>query len=69
MTPELQLIIKVIAGTGLVIALVIGFLEKWFEPDYLVTEESRSMPHWVGWLSWGLATAGTVAYLLVDFVQ
>jgi hypothetical protein len=69
MTPETQLIIKIVAGTTLIIALVIGFCERWFKPDVLVTEESKEIPSWVGWLGWGLASAATVAYVLVDYVQ
>jgi hypothetical protein len=68
MTPETQLIVKVVAGTVLVIALIIGFLERWFRPSYLVLEQSQSFPSWIGWLGWGLATVATLTYVLVDFV-
>jgi len=68
MTPETQLIVKVVAGTVLVIALIIGFLERWFRPSYLMLEQSRSFPSWIGWLGWGLATLATLTYVLVDFV-
>jgi hypothetical protein len=34
MTPETQALVKVAAGTALVIALVITFLERWFRPSY-----------------------------------
>lgn len=68
MTPEMQLVIKVVAGTGLVISLIIGFCERWFRPSYLMLEESHSFPSWIGWLGWILAAMATLAYVLVDFV-
>ncbi len=68
MTPETQLVVKVVAGTALVIALIIGFLERWFRPSYLMLEDSRSFPSWIGWFGWGLAALATLTYVLVDFV-
>ena len=68
MTPETQLIVKVVAFTVLVIALIIGFFERWFRPSYLMLEQSHSFPTWIGWLGWGLATLATLTYALVDFV-
>jgi hypothetical protein len=68
MTPETQLLLKVIAGTVLVIALIIGFLERIFRPSYYMLESSRSFPSWIGWLGWGMATLAALTYILVDFV-
>ncbi len=68
MTPETQLLLKVIAGTVLVIALIIGFLERVFRPSYLMLASSRSFPSWVGWLGWGMATFAGLTYFLVDFI-
>ena len=68
MTAETQLLLKVIAGTVLVIALIIGFLERMFRPSYLMLESSRSFPSWIGWLGWGMATIAVLTYILVDFV-
>ena len=68
MTPETQLLVKVIAGTVLVIALIIGFLERIFRPSYLLLQSSRSFPSWIGWLGWGMATFAALTYILVDFV-
>ena len=68
MTPETQLLLKVFAGTVLVIALIIGFLERMFRPSYLLLESSRSFPSWIGWLGWGMATIAALTYILVDFV-
>lgn len=67
MTPETQLILKVVAGTVLVIALIIGFFERLFRPSYLMLESSRSFPSWIGWLGWGMATLAALTYILVDF--
>jgi hypothetical protein len=67
-TPETQLLLKVFAGTVLVIALIIGFLERMFRPSYLLLESSRSFPSWIGWLGWGMATFAALSYILVDFV-
>jgi hypothetical protein len=67
-TSETQLILKVIAGTVLVVALGIGFLERLFRPSYLLLENSRGFPAWIGWLGWALATVAAITYLLVDFV-
>lgn len=66
-TPETQLILKIVAGTVLVIALIIGFFERLFRPSYLMLESSRSFPSWVGWLGWGMATLATLTCMLVDF--
>ncbi len=68
MTPETQLVVKVAAGTVLVMALIIGFFERWFRPSYLMLETSRSFSSWIGWLVWGSATLATLTYVLVDFV-
>ena len=69
MTPETQLILKLISGTVLVIALVIGFFERWFRPSYLMLEPSSRFPSWIGWLGWGMATLATLTYILIDFVE
>jgi protein-S-isoprenylcysteine O-methyltransferase Ste14 len=68
MTPETQIAIKVVAGTVLIFSLIIGFLERWFRPSYLMLEDSRSFPSWIGWLGWILATLAALAYVLVDFL-
>ena len=68
MTPEMQLVVKVVSGTVLIIALIIGFFERWFRPSYLMLEESHSFPSWIAWLGWGLATLATLAYIIVDFI-
>jgi protein-S-isoprenylcysteine O-methyltransferase Ste14 len=68
MTPETQLIVKVISGTVLVIAVIIGCFERWFRPSYIMEEASHSFPEWIGWLGWGLATLATLTYIFVDFV-
>ena len=69
MTPETPILIKVIAGTLLVIALTISFLERWFAPTHIVTEDSRSFPSWVGWFGWGLAALATILYVAVDLIE
>jgi len=68
MTPETQLLLKVIAGTILIIALIIGFLDRLLRPSYIMLESSRSFPSWNGWLGWGMATFATLAYIFLDFV-
>ena len=67
MTPETQRLVKVISGTVLVIAVIIGFFERWYPPSYILTEASNGFPEWVGWLEWGLATVATLTYISVDF--
>ena len=66
MLPESQQVIKVIAGTAVVIALGIGFFERWYKPDYLLLESSRELPAWIGWFGWVLAASGALAYFFVD---
>jgi hypothetical protein len=61
--PETQLLLKVIAGTVLIIALIIGFLERMFRPSYLMLESSRSFPSWIGWLGWGMTTFAALTYI------
>jgi hypothetical protein len=69
MSPEAQTTIKVVAGTVLVVSLVLGFFERWYKPDTYVTSQSKEIPAWIGWLGWGLAACATAAYVFVDFVQ
>jgi hypothetical protein len=69
MSSSSQHTVKVIAGTLLVISLVIGFLERWYAPHVLLLESSPGFPRWIGWLGLFLAVLGTVAYVGVDFVE
>jgi len=46
---------KPVRSMLLVIALAVGFVERWARPSYLVLEESRRFPSWIGWFGWGLA--------------
>jgi hypothetical protein len=66
MSPEAQVFVKVIAGTALVVALILGLIERCFRPSYLTLEESRQAPTWVPWFAWGLTALATGAYVLVD---
>jgi len=68
MTPETQLIAKVVAATLLVIALIIGFFERLFRPRSLVLDRSRDFPPWVGWFGWALIALATFTFVYLDFI-
>jgi protein-S-isoprenylcysteine O-methyltransferase Ste14 len=70
MTPEMKLGAKVFARTLLVVAVVIGFFDRWFRPSYILLQEQPDPPpEWVGWLGWGLLAFAALMLLIIDFVE
>ena len=69
MTPTVRLAIKVAAGTISLVGVIFSFIERRYAPTYLIVESSSTVPDWVGWASWALATVGLVTYVLVDVAE
>ena len=71
MTKSLQFhrIVKVVAGTVLVIALVISFFQRLYAPNVLVLENSPNFPNWLSWLAWFLGAIAAITYFLVDVIE
>jgi hypothetical protein len=61
--------LKVVAATATIIGIILSFLEHWFAPNVLVTEDSPNYPNALRWLGWLLASAGAVAYIVIDFLS
>lgn len=61
--------VKVIAGTLIVVGLVVSFFERLFPPEYYETERSRRFPAWLAWLGWAVTAVAAVAYFIVDIVE
>ncbi|QLQ29310.1 hypothetical protein H4W19_03465 [Pseudoxanthomonas mexicana] len=60
--------LKVIAGGVLVMSLVFSFLEKWFEPTYMVSEKPK-FPDWMGWVTWCFAAVAAITYIAIDVLS
>ena len=59
--------LKVIAATATLIGIISGFLERWYAPDTLVTEQSPNYPEFLKWIGWLLASLGAIAYIVIDY--
>jgi hypothetical protein len=59
---------KVAAGTVAIVGLIFAFIEKKFSPEYIVTDKPFA-PEWLGWAAWILTALGTLAYVLIDFLE
>jgi hypothetical protein len=68
-TPCAQHTLKLVAGTLVVVALVINFFERWYAPQTLVLESSSNFPAWIGWAGWGLAVVAALTYFSIDFLE
>jgi uncharacterized membrane protein len=61
------LTLKVVAAVAAIIALLLGFLERYFAPKAIVTEDSPDYPDWLAWLGWIVAALGILTYIAIDF--
>ena len=61
--------IKLIAGTLIIVSLVIGFLEKWYAPHMIVLESSPDFPNWLGWAGWIIAASAALTYIGLDVFE
>jgi uncharacterized protein involved in cysteine biosynthesis len=62
------LALKVVAAVVTIIGLLFGFLERYFAPTTLVTEDSPNYPDWLAWLGWILTTLGVLAYIAINWL-
>jgi hypothetical protein len=60
--------LKVIAATATIIGIISGFLERWYAPDTLITEQSPNYPAFLKWIGWLLASVGALAYIVIDHI-
>ena len=60
--------LKIIAATTTVIGLIFGFLERYFAPTHIITEDSPEYPAWLAWTGWIVTALGAVAYIAIDFI-
>jgi hypothetical protein len=60
---------KIIAATTTVIGLILAFLERWFKPKALVTEDSPMYPDWLAWIGLIMAALGVVTYIAIDLIS
>ncbi len=60
--------LKVVAATATIIGIISGFLERWYAPDTLVTEQSPTYPEFLKWIGWLLASVGALAYIVIDYI-
>lgn len=69
MTSQTRLAAKLIAGTLLFVGLIFGFIERHYAPNAIVTDDSTTLPAWIGWSGWILSALATVAYILTDILE
>jgi multisubunit Na+/H+ antiporter MnhB subunit len=65
--PDGAFTLKVVAAVVTIIGLVFGFLERYFAPNAIVTEDSPDYPRWLAWLGWVITALGILAYIVADF--
>jgi hypothetical protein len=61
--------LKIVAATTAVIGLILGFLERFFAPTAIVTENSPNYPGWLAWIGWIVTALGAVAYIAIDLIS
>jgi hypothetical protein len=66
MAPDTQHTLKAVAGTTLIIGIVINFFERWYSPHRLLLASSPEFPAWLGWLGWILASVAAFVYIAID---
>ena len=59
--------LKIVAAVVTIIGLLLGFLERYFAPTHLITEDSPSYTDWLAWLGWVLTALGVLSYVAIDF--
>ena len=59
--------LKIIAATAAIIGIILGFFERWYVPDVLVTEQSPKYPELLRRLGWLLASVGAIGYIVLDY--
>jgi hypothetical protein len=63
------LALKIVAAAVTVIGLLFGFLERYFAPTVIVTEDSPNYPDWLKWFGWILTALGALAYVTIDWLS
>jgi uncharacterized protein involved in cysteine biosynthesis len=61
------LALKIVAAAVTVIGLLFAFLERYFAPTVIVTENSPNYPDWLKWFGWILTALGALAYVTIDW--
>lgn len=59
--------LKIVAAVVTIIGLLLGFLERYFAPTHLITEDSPNYPDWLAWFGWALTALGVLAYIAIDW--
>ena len=61
--------LKIIAAVVTLIGLLLGFLERYFAPTRIITENSPNYPDWLAWFGWSLTAFGVLAYVAIDWLS
>ena len=58
------------AGVGIfVFGVILTILEKVYEPDFLVTEQSPEYPNWLSWLRIAMTAAGPLLMIVAELLK
>ena len=61
--------LKIIAGTLVVVGVVVGFIELRFRPHHLALESSPTRPRWLPeGIGWFLTSITAILYLALDYL-
>ena len=59
---------KTFAHSLVFLAICVGFVTKFFEPNSIVTLGSTILPPWVSWVGWSLASLASVSFIVLDWI-
>lgn len=61
--------LKIVAGTLVVVGIVVGFIELRHAPHTLLLESSPHRPRWFSkWIGWFLTSIPAILYIVLDYL-
>lgn len=58
--------VKLVAGTLVVVGVVLGLLNQLLAPSALILESSPNRPKWMPWAAWAVPSFSALIYLYID---
>jgi hypothetical protein len=60
--------LKIVAGTLVIIGIVLSFFERRYAPQTMVGEGSPNYPDWLSSIGWWLPSTAAIVYILIDIL-
>ena len=60
--------LKIVAGTLVIIGIILSFFERRYAPQTIVGKGSPNYPDWLGSIGWRLPSTAAIVYILIDIL-